>query len=82
MSLPVIADKRPSVHRLEAGKEYWWCACGRSQDQPWCDGSHAGTDFSPKSFTVSEEKNYALCHCKHTGKAPFCDNAHRDLAGD
>ncbi|SEB10632.1 Iron-binding zinc finger CDGSH type [Thiothrix caldifontis] len=79
MSAPVIAQKKPCVVELEAGKSYWWCSCGRSANQPFCDGSHKGTDFTPLEFTVSESKKYGLCACKHTKNAPFCDAAHRDL---
>jgi CDGSH-type Zn-finger protein len=79
MSEPVIADKRPEVLELEPGKSYWWCACGRSKSQPFCDGSHAGTDFEPIEFTVDEKRRYALCRCKRTGDSPFCDGTHSKL---
>ena len=79
MSDPVVADKRPVVMKLEPGKSYWWCSCGRSRDQPFCDGSHAGTDFEPVEFTVDEAKNYALCACKHSEKVQFCDGTHSGL---
>jgi CDGSH-type Zn-finger protein len=64
---------------LEAGKSYWWCACGRSRNQPWCDGSHAGTDFQPQEFKVESAGKYWLCACKHTANGPFCDGAHELL---
>ncbi len=80
MSDPVIAQKKPCVVELEADKSYWWCSCGRSANQPFCDGSHKGTDFTPLAFTVPESKKYGLCACKHTKNAPFCDAAHRDLS--
>jgi CDGSH-type Zn-finger protein len=79
MSDPVIVQKKPCVVELEAAKSYWWCTCGRSANQPFCDGSHKGTDFTPLEFTVTESKKYGLCACKHTKNAPFCDAAHRDL---
>ena len=79
MADPIVADKRPEVLELEPGKTYWWCACGRSKEQPWCDGSHKGTDIEPIEFTVEDRKNYALCKCKKTGKSPFCDGAHSSL---
>jgi CDGSH-type Zn-finger protein len=81
MSDPVVAEKRPAVLVLKPGETYWWCACGLSKNQPYCDGSHEGTDFSPIEFTVEEKKNdkYALCQCKRTANAPFCDGAHRKL---
>ena len=56
----------PAVLELEAGT-YWWCACGRSQKQPFCDGSHAGTEFTPLEYKLEEKKRVALCNCKSTG---------------
>ncbi|HHK74895.1 MAG TPA: CDGSH iron-sulfur domain-containing protein [Rhizobiales bacterium] len=75
-----IAARIPSLQKLEAGKEYWWCACGRSKTQPFCDGSHEGTGFEPLKVTVEQSRNYALCQCKHTKTPPFCDGSHKDLA--
>lgn len=79
MSEPVVAGKEPVEVNLEAGKSYWWCACGRSKNQPWCDGSHEGTGFEPKEFQVASAGQYWLCACKHTANAPFCDGAHELL---
>ena len=79
MSEVVIAQKKPCVVELEAGKTYYWCTCGRSQKQPFCDGSHKGTDFVPQAFEAEETKKYGLCACKHSKNAPFCDGAHSDL---
>ena len=79
MGDPVIAKKKPAVLELEPGKSYWWCRCGQSQSQPFCDGSHAGTDFLPIEFTVDQKKNFALCNCKRTGKSPYCDGTHSRL---
>jgi len=78
MTEPVIAAKQPVVMELDAGT-YHWCTCGRSAGQPFCDGSHQGTDFTPMAFTVEEKKKVALCACKHTGNPPFCDGAHAKL---
>jgi len=78
MSEPVIADRKPCVMNLEPG-EYWWCACGRSKGQPFCDGSHSGTGISPMQFTITEAKTVALCCCKHTNNAPYCDGTHSKL---
>ncbi len=78
MTQPRIADRKPAVLELEPGT-YHWCACGQSKAQPYCDGSHRGTGFAPKAFTVTEKKKVALCNCKHAGTAPFCDGTHRTL---
>jgi CDGSH-type Zn-finger protein len=78
-SLPIIAKQEPSILELEAGKEYWWCACGRSKNQPFCDGSHQGTGIEPKMFVVDKSKKFALCQCKQTSRPPFCDGTHSSL---
>lgn len=78
MSEPVIADNKPVVLELEAGT-YYWCKCGKSAKQPFCDGAHQGTDFAPLAFTLTETKKVALCNCKHTDGPPFCDGAHTKL---
>jgi CDGSH-type Zn-finger protein len=79
MSEPVIAKKGPIVVELEAGKSYWWCTCGKSTAQPFCDGSHQGTDFMPEEVKVEETRKYGLCGCKHSKKGAFCDASHKDL---
>lgn len=78
MSGPEIAQKSPYVLELDAGT-YWWCACGRSKNQPFCDGSHQTTAFTPVKFELAERKQVALCGCKRTGTQPFCDGTHRSL---
>lgn len=78
MSDPKIADTQPEVLKLMPGS-YWWCACGHSNSQPFCDGSHDGTGFEPVRFEVVNSRNAALCLCKRTGNKPFCDGSHSDL---
>lgn len=78
MADPKIVAKHPDVRELEPGS-YAWCACGESANQPFCDGSHAGSEFRPVPFTVDETKKVALCQCKRTGGAPFCDGTHAGL---
>lgn len=78
MPEPVIAQKAPYAVELTPGA-YWWCACGRSKNQPFCDGSHQGTGFTPTEFTVTQARTVYLCGCKHTATAPFCNGAHKKL---
>ncbi|MDP1707826.1 MAG: CDGSH iron-sulfur domain-containing protein [Gammaproteobacteria bacterium] len=81
MTEPVIAQKSPFMQELEPGT-YTWCACGRSANQPFCDGSHQGTGITPVQFTVSEKTQLALCGCKHTRTPPYCDGTHQHLQDD
>jgi CDGSH-type Zn-finger protein len=76
MDKPVVADTKPVVLDLEPGK-YAYCTCGRSANQPFCDGRHSGTGFAPKMFEVLETTKSALCACKQTTNAPYCDGAHK-----
>lgn len=76
---PTIAQKAPYKIALEAGKDYWWCSCGRSAKQPFCDGTHKGSSFSPMKYTAAESKDYFLCGCKATTKSPLCDGTHKSL---
>jgi CDGSH-type Zn-finger protein len=75
---PVIASKQPTVLKLQAG-EYWWCSCGKSSNQPFCDGSHKGSKFAPQKVELTEEKNIALCNCKQSENGAFCDGTHSRL---
>ena len=78
MDKPKIASKTPAVMELEPGT-YYWCSCGLSATQPFCDGAHKGTDFTPMEVTVTEKKTSALCQCKMTESPPYCDGAHTKL---
>ena len=78
MASPEIPQKAPYGLQLEPGT-YWWCACGRSKGQPFCDGSHKGTEFAPVKTEILSRKNVWLCGCKHTKGPPFCDGSHNDL---
>ena len=80
MSKPTIAARSPYPVDVEAGKTYYWCACGKSQKQPFCDGSHKGTEFSPVKFDASANGKLWFCGCKHSGKAPLCDGSHKKLS--
>ncbi len=79
MPEPVIAQKSPFGVAVEAGKDYWWCACGKSRSQPFCDGSHKGTDFSPRQYSATESGKIWFCGCKKTGDMPVCDGTHNKL---
>ena len=75
----VIAGREPIPVEVEEGKMYWWCTCGRSASQPFCDGSHKGTDFAPQGWEAPKSGKVFFCACKQTGKAPLCDGTHSQL---
>jgi len=79
MSEPVIAQKGPYPVEVEGGKTYYWCSCGKSASQPFCDGSHKGGEFTPVQFVAEDTETVYLCGCKHTGSKPFCDGSHSKL---
>jgi CDGSH-type Zn-finger protein len=78
MPEPTVFQKSPIVQPAEPGV-YSWCACGGSKTQPFCDGSHKGTGFSPVKIEIKEKKNVAWCGCKHSATKPFCDGSHKKL---
>jgi len=79
MGEPVIASKTPFAVEVESGKTYYWCSCGRSQSQPFCDGSHKGTGFAPLAWTAEKSGTVYFCGCKHTQTPPLCDGSHKRL---
>ena len=79
MSEPNIAQKAPYAVAVEAGKTYYWCACGKSAKQPFCDGSHKGSDFVPKAVTAEKDGNAYFCGCKHSKNGAYCDGSHKAL---
>ena len=78
MSEPACPQKAPYAVELEPGDHYW-CSCGNSKNQPFCDGSHQGTEFTPEKFTITEKGTYYLCGCKRTSDKPMCDGTHSKL---
>ena len=80
MTDPIIVQKAPYATEVVAGKSYYWCACGKSAKQPFCDGSHADTEFLPIKFGATESRKVFFCGCKHSQKQPLCDGSHNALA--
>jgi len=76
---PVIAQKSPYAVDVVAGKEYYWCACGRSKTQPFCDGSHKDSGFAPVTYKAEKSETVYFCGCKKTGSPPLCDGSHQKL---
>ena len=81
MSTPKVAAAQPAKVTLEKGKRYVFCTCGQSQKQPFCDGSHKGTEFSPHKFEAEKDGDAWLCQCKYSGNIPFCDGTHKQFVG-
>lgn len=79
MTSPVIFQLNPHMVTVEAGKTYYWCSCGLSKNQPFCDGGHKGTDLSPLAYKAIETKTIAMCGCKYSGCKPLCDGSHTKL---
>jgi CDGSH iron-sulfur domain-containing protein 3 len=78
MAEPIIAQKGPYVQMTSAGT-YWWCSCGGSKTQPFCDGTHKGSGFAPRRADIASERQVAWCGCKRSKNAPLCDGSHRGL---
>ncbi|MBE1284226.1 MAG: CDGSH iron-sulfur domain-containing protein [Rhodobacteraceae bacterium] len=76
---PIIAQKSPIAVEVTEGKSYFWCSCGKSSKQPFCDGSHKGSDFAPMKYTAEADKKLFFCACKHSDKKPLCDGSHSKL---
>jgi len=79
MTEPDIGGRAPIAIEIEAGKSYWWCACGRSTTQPFCDGSHKDTSFSPIEFKAETSGKVFFCTCKRSARKPVCDGSHKRL---
>ena len=78
-SLPKIAETHSIKINVEAGKKYYWCTCGLSNHQPFCDSSHIGSNFLPIVYEATESKLVGFCGCKHSNNPPFCDGSHKSL---
>lgn len=79
MTKPVVAALEPQGVQLEKGREYYFCCCGRSRNQPFCDGSHEGTGIEPMAFEASETGEAWLCNCKQSSNSPYCDGSHQQV---
>ena len=82
MSQGKSTQNAPYKVEVEEGKSYFWCACGMSSNQPFCDGSHKGSEFTPVKYTADKDGMVPLCGCRASGNAPMCDGTHRDLNND
>ncbi len=79
MSEAVIAQKSPYPVEVEEGKTYYWCSCGKSAKQPFCDGAHKGSNFAPVAYKAEKTGTAYFCGCKHSGNGALCDGAHSAL---
>ena len=79
MTEPVMTQKSPYAVEVEVGKTYYWCACGQSKTQPFCDGSHKTSGIEPVAFQAEKTETVYLCGCRKTANAPFCDSSHNKL---
>lgn len=76
MSNPTRASDTPYPVNVDEGKRYFWCSCGNSENQPFCDGAHSGSEFTPVKYTATESKKVYFCGCKATENQPMCDGSH------
>jgi CDGSH-type Zn-finger protein len=79
MADPVVAGTAPLPIEVSAGKTYWWCTCGQSKAQPFCDGSHKGSEFAPQAYKAEKDAKLWFCTCKQTKAGPLCDGSHKQL---
>jgi CDGSH-type Zn-finger protein len=79
MSSPHIAQKAPFPVEVQAGKTYYWCSCGKSTNQPFCNGAHKGSEFAPIPYTAEKDGTVYFCGCKHSAKGALCDGGHAKL---
>lgn len=79
MSSPIIAQKAPYPVEVEEGKAYYWCSCGKSAKQPFCDGAHKGSEFAPVKYTAEKAGTVYFCGCKVGKKLPLCDGTHKNI---
>ena len=82
MSKPTIASTTPYPLEVTGGETYFWCACGKSANQPFCDGSHKGTDFTPEKYVAPRDKIVFFCGCKQSSTGPICDGSHTAVGDD
>lgn len=82
MQKPTVADNKPVPVELEAGKTYFFCTCGQSASQPFCDGAHKGSGLAPKAFKAEKDGTGYLCQCKQSANFPYCDGAHKGISAD
>ena len=79
---PIVADNKPKKVQLTKGETYYFCRCGRSQNQPFCDGSHKDSEFIPKPFVAEDSADAYLCACKHSANTPYCDGTHKRFTAE